>query len=133
LNTKKHIRPTLIILLIISAFFLFILLGAGSHGNISMKNKKTALIIYGGMAFIITAIINGISMREKYSTVMGISSLFLNLVSGIILTYYLIFSIKFNINGGHFPILFIIVIGIQILMIGKIIITDLKELKKIGL
>ena len=130
MNTKRHIRPTLIILLIITAFFGLVLLGAGSHGNISMKNKETATIIYGGIAFVLAAIINGISMRKKYSSTIGFMSFVLNLISGLILTYYLIFSIKFNIDGGHFPIFFLIITGIEILMSGKIIITDLKELSQ---
>lgn len=129
LKTKKHIRPTLIILLIITAFFGMVLLGAGSHG-ISMKNKETASIIYGGLGFILTAIVNLISMREKYSVLIGFLSFTLNLISGLILIYYLIFSIRFNMDGGHFPIFFLIVIGIEILMSGIIITTDLKQLNK---
>ncbi|MFD2564796.1 hypothetical protein [Aquimarina rubra] len=128
MNTKKNIRPILIILLIISSFVGLVLLGAGSHG-ISIKNKETALIIYGALVFILTAIINGISMREKYSKIIGILSFILNLISGLILTCYLFFSIQFNINGGHIPIFFIAVIGIEILMIGRIITMDLKEMK----
>ena len=106
-----------------------VLLGAGSHG-ISMKNKETASIIYGGIAFVLTAIVNLISMREKYSVLIGFLSFALNLISGLILTYYLIFSIRFNIDGGHFPIFFLIIIGIEILMCGIIIRTDLKQLNK---
>ena len=106
-----------------------VLLGAGSH-EISMKNKETASIIYGGLAFILTAIVNLISMREKYSVLIGFLSFTLNLISGLILAYYLIFSIQFNINGGHFPVFFLIVIGIEILMSGIIIRSDLKQLNK---
>ena len=105
------------------------MLGAGSHG-ISMKNKETATIIYGGIAFILSVIVNLISMREKYFVFVGFMSLTLNLISSLILTYYLIFSIRFNIDGGHFPIFFLIVIGIEIVMCGIIIITDLKQLNK---
>lgn len=130
MNTKRHIRPVLIILLIITALFSFVLLGAGSHGNISMKNKETALIIYGGLVFILTAIANLISMRKKYSIPMGFLSFTLNLISILILTYYLIFSIRFNINGGHFPIFFLLVIALEIIIGGKIIETDLKQLNK---
>ncbi|RYH75444.1 hypothetical protein [Meridianimaribacter flavus] len=130
MDTKRHIRPVLIILLIITALFSFVLLGAGSHGNISMKNKETALIIYGGLVFILTAIANLISMRKKYSIPMGFLSFTLNLISILILTYYLIFSIRFNINGGHFPIFFLLVIALEIIIGGKIIETDLKQLNK---
>ena len=130
MNTKKHIRPILIVILIFIAFFGLLLVGAGSHGNISMKNKETALIIYGSISFIITAFINGISMRKKYSVIIGFMSLAFNLVSGLILSYYLIYSINFNIDGGHFPILDLILIGIVILMCGIIIINDLKQLSK---
>ena len=129
MKTKRYIRPILILLLIITAFFGMVLLGAGSH-DISMKNKETASIIYGGLAFILTAIVNLISMREKYSVLIGFLSFTLNLISGLILVYYLIFSIQFNIDGGHFPVFFLIVIGIEILMSGIIIRSDLKQLNK---
>ncbi|TDY14287.1 hypothetical protein A8975_0897 [Meridianimaribacter flavus] len=95
-----------------------------------MKNKETALIIYGGLVFILTAIANLISMRKKYSIPMGFLSFTLNLISILILTYYLIFSIRFNINGGHFPIFFLLVIALEIIIGGKIIETDLKQLNK---
>ncbi len=69
-------------------------------------------------------------MREKHFVFIGFMSFTLNLISGLIFTYYLFFSIKFNINRGHFPIFFLIIIGFEILMSGKIIITDLKKLHK---
>ena len=116
-------------MLILTALFGMVLLGAGSH-RISMKNKQTALIIYCGIGFVLTAIVNLISMRKKYSFVIGFLSLSMNLISSLILTYYLIFSIGFNIDGGHFPIFFLILIGIEILMCGIIIKTDLQQLNK---
>lgn len=106
------------------------IIGAGSHGNVSMKNKETAFIIYGGIVFLLSATVNLISMREKYSVVIGFMSFIFNLASGLILSYYLVSSINFNIKGGHFPILFLIVIGIEILMSRKIMITDIKEFNK---
>jgi hypothetical protein len=130
LNIKKYIRPTFIILLILTAFFAIALLGAGSHGNISMKNKQTISIIYGGIAFVLSAIVNLISMQKKYSIFMGLMSFALNLISGLILTYYLVFLIQFNIDGGNFPIFLLIIIGLEILMSGIIIRTDLKQLNK---
>lgn len=130
MKTNKYIRPILIVLLITSAFFGLILIGAGSHGNISMKNKETAVIVYGAISFMMSALINGISMRKNYSVIIGFMSLTLNLVSCLILMYYLIYSINFNIDGGHFPILGLIIIGIEILMSGIIIKTDLKQLYK---
>lgn len=129
MNTKKYIRLPLIILLIITAFFAMALLVAGSH-SISMKNKETASIIYGSVVFVLSAFVNLISMRNKYVVIIGFMSFTLNLISGIILTYYLIFCIQFNIDGGHFPLFSLIVIGIEILMSGIIIGMDLKQLNK---
>ena len=95
-----------------------------------MENKETAAIVYGGMAFVLTAIVNFVALRKKYTVLTGLLSFTLNLISGSILAYYLIYSVQFNMVGGRFPILLLIIIAIEIIIIGIVIGTDLKQLFK---
>jgi len=106
-----------------------LLVGAGSHGSISMNNKATALIIFAGIVFTLTAIIDGLSIRKTHSNNVGFMSLVLHVLSGIILVFYFIYEVKLNLEGGHFSLLFIAITGFEILLCGKIITADFTQLK----
>ncbi len=111
-------------------FYGLIIIIAGSHGNISMKNKQTASMAYAGIIFSAALIINVISLIKKFSNVISLFSFGINLLSGIFLTKYLFYFISFNLSGGRFPISFIILIGVQILISGIIILSDINIITK---
>ena len=108
----------------------FAIIGAGSHGNITMENKETANLVYSGILFFLTAIFNGIYLKSKFSKVIGIITLTLNLVCGIILLIFFFGMFNPSLRKEIDLIVMTIIIGIEILLIFKLMLSDLKELNK---
>ena len=123
-------RTILIILLIITSFMTFAIIGAGSHGNITMENKETANLVYSGILFFLTAIFNGVYLKTKFSKVIGIITLPMNLVCAIILLIFFFGMFNPSLRKEIDLIVMTIIIGIEILLIFKLMLSDLKELNK---
>ena len=71
-------RRILSILLILTSFMTFVMIGVGSHGNITIENKETANLVYSGILFFLTAIFNVIILKSKFSKAVKIITLILN-------------------------------------------------------
>ncbi|MEP2935779.1 MAG: hypothetical protein ABJM06_14800 [Gilvibacter sp.] len=123
-------RTFLIILLILSSFIVFAFIGAGSHGNISMKNKETAKLVFSGILFLLTAVFNGISLKAGFSKTIKFITLSLNLVCAIVLLIFFIGMFNPSLKNEIDLIAFTIIIGLEIILISKTLMTDFKKLYK---
>ena len=106
------------------------IIGASSHGNISMENKETANLVYSGILFLLASIFNGISLKSKFSKIMGIITLTLNLVCGIILLIFFFGMFNPSLKNDISLMLLTFLLGIEITLIIKTIITDFNKLNK---
>ncbi|QJP33230.1 hypothetical protein F0365_01795 [Nonlabens sp. Ci31] len=114
-------------LLIFICFTALVTIGAGSHGHISMKNHETATIAYGSIIFASTAFINLIALVNRFVNFKSVMSLIFNQISGLILTFYLVYAIKFNIDGGHFPLRHLLLNTLGIILSVLIVKKDFKQ------
>lgn len=127
----KYLRFIVALSLLIVTFFGFILIGAGSHGNISMENTETAFIFYSAIAFLLTVVINTVLIYQPLFS-KGILPIIFNGISSVILAFHLIYSIQFNFNGGNVPILLLLFNLLILLILGFTICEDFKMIKSIN-
>lgn len=105
-----------------------ILIGAGSHGNITMENNQTAIVVYGSLILASTALVNFMSLGNGFIVLKTYFSLIFNFVASLILFFILFYMVIINIEGGEFPIWFFIVESIAITLCVIILKSDLQLL-----
>ena len=128
----KNLRLILIVLLSILTFFNLALIGVGSHGNFSFENAENAILFFGSISLLLTALAQSLILIKKSSRRISLWSLALTVISGFFLIYQLNSLIEFNGDGGHFPIAFLVMKIVALIICGLMVVNDARNYKKTG-